>query len=70
MDELVQEAEELIEEIMGLLEDLPERAEEFADSVRDKVTDIGEFIEARQCVSNAQVLALQNMLAGIRRWLD
>ena len=69
MEELVQEAEELIEEIMTLLDDLPEAAEDFADSVKDKTLSIAEFIEERHMVSNAQVLALENILAGIKRWL-
>lgn len=60
----------LCDDVLELIDDLPERAEEFAEGVREKVASIKETIKLSERVSPAQVNAIRNMEAGIRKWLD
>jgi hypothetical protein len=69
LNDMVEEAQQLVDEILTLVDDLPEQAEEFGDSVRDKAMDISEFIEDRNHVTSGQLQALRNMREGIARWL-
>lgn len=62
------EALELGQEILDALEYLPEAAEDFASSVRDKVEGIMAWIEEKQHVTENQVSALNNMMAGVEKW--
>jgi len=64
----VNEAVELCEEIYEMIDDLPERAEEFGDSVKAKTLDIHKTIEDREVVTPMQMQALQNMRAGLEKW--
>lgn len=59
---------QLCNEILELLPDLPERAEEFADSVEEKVLGIKKWAEI-DCVTEKQVRSLENMKGGVERWL-
>jgi hypothetical protein len=64
------DALELCSEILGLLDDLPDRAEDFAASVEEKVQSMQEWIEEHgDCTANMGT-ALENMHAGVLRWLD
>jgi len=65
----VAKALELADSILEKITDLPERAEEFGDSVESKVISISETIESRNHVTPAQMNALENMLAGVERWI-
>lgn len=61
-----------LDEIDGALEsvgELPERAEDFADSVRDRLLSIQVWIEGNEHVTDDQWSAIENMAAGIARWL-
>lgn len=70
MDDIDPEvAIELCNEIIDKLEELPEAAEDFADSVRDKVLDIHEWIDSRNHCTKSQYGSLENMLAGVERWI-
>ena len=60
----------LCDDVLEPIDDLPERAEEFAEGVREKVASIKETIKLSERVSPAQVNAIRNMEAGIRKWLD
>ena len=51
------------------VEELPERAEEFADSVTEKVTSMQTFAEINQHVTDQQREAAENMGAAVKRWL-
>jgi hypothetical protein len=56
-----------------LLEDartLPERAEDFATSIVEKVEDMKEWIEMNWRVTEGIANALENMRAGVDRWLN
>lgn len=64
------EALELANSILKDLGDLPEEAAEFAESVERKVTDMAEWIESKDHCTEKQSTALQNMRAGVDRWLE
>lgn len=51
------------------VEELPERAEEFAASVTEKITSMQTFAEINQHVTDKQREAAENMAAGVKRWL-
>lgn len=65
-----QEGVELCEEILDSIGDLPERAEDFASSVSEKVESIQEWIEENDHVTEAQMDALENMKSGVERWMS
>jgi len=56
-------------EILDSLGELPDEAESFADSVRDKVTSIREWIRENEHVTPKQIEALDNMESGVGRWM-
>lgn len=58
------------EEILGKIDELPERAEDFAASVQEKVEDIARWIEDSEKVTEAQCVALDNIQAGVEAWLQ
>ena len=62
------EAIELCDEILSELDELPDRAGDFADSVREKVESIQAFAEERGYITEAQADALLNMQRGVQRW--
>lgn len=70
MDSRVREALELVESIVGGCEDIPERGSDFAASVSEKAADIGRSIEEHGTVTSNQLAALENMMAGVSRWID
>jgi hypothetical protein len=59
---------EQCDSILDSLEELPERAADFQESVEDKVAGIREWIEKNKDVTAAQLTALQNMEDGVSRW--
>ena len=64
-----EDALEEITEALGDLVELPERAEEFACSVQEKLQDIGCWIGDNQHVTDGQLAAISNMRSGIDRWM-
>lgn len=66
-----EEAVNVCDEILEVLEDeeFPSAGEDFAVSVGEKVADIKVFAEENGYVTDRQAEALENMLAGARRWL-
>lgn len=70
MQSRVNEALELIEQILSGSENIPERGSDFAASVSEKASDIGRTIEERGVVTSNQLAALENMMAGVSRWID
>lgn len=58
------------EEILAAIDDLPERAADFAASVKEKVESIRDWIEAQETVTSAQCAALDNMERGVHAWLE
>jgi hypothetical protein len=59
-----------ISEALGMIDDLPERAEDFGQSVQMKLDDMAGWIEENERVTPAQLDAIENMKAGLERWLD
>jgi hypothetical protein len=57
-------------ELIEAAGELPERAEDFAHSVTEKTESIAEWVDAESRVTEGQIEALRNMLAGVDRWLD
>ena len=67
--QLVQEASELAREILDLVDELPETAEDFVHSVSENALGILEWIQDHDIVTNNQMVALENMRKGIYKWL-
>lgn len=63
-EEFVAEATDLL----GTLDDLPERASDFAEGVREKLTGMIEWATDKEHVTPAMQTALENMEAGVSRW--
>ena len=61
---------EFCEGILSDVDELPERAGDFAESVRDRVEGIKEFIEENRRFTQNQYDALANMHNGVHKWLD
>lgn len=55
--------------VIALMEDLPERAEDFAGSCISKIEDIMDTVETRERVTEGQWQALDNMRSGAERWI-
>jgi len=67
-DDSAAEANKLVKSILKLVEDLPEEAEEFGDSVSSKALSIQEWVESKGKATEPQLKALENMEAGLERW--
>jgi hypothetical protein len=61
---------ELCDEILELVDDLPEKAEEFADSVRNLVLSMRGSIEQWGRATVGQKTALENVKRGVENWLE
>lgn len=53
-----------------MADDVPERGEKYAESVREKAADIAERVEEMNFVTQGQLGALENMHAGLCRWVE
>ena len=65
-----EEACEQCERIIEKCDEMPSRAEDFTESVREKVQGIWGTIEVSEEVTENQQNALDNMEAGLDKWLD
>lgn len=63
-EDFIADCDTLLEE----LDELPERAEDFADSVREKVSGMRGWVEENEHVTEKMVTALHNMIDGAARW--
>lgn len=68
-DDACSEALELCDEIESLADQVPERGEDFARSVLDRMSDIRATIEERNTATSGQIQALENMRDGLSRWI-
>lgn len=64
-----EEALEFADDLLRDLEELPERAEEFRDGVQEKVEGMREWMMEHEAVTDKMVTALENMRAGVDKWL-
>lgn len=63
-------AVEQCDRILDACEDVPERGEDFASSVMEKVESIREVIVKHDRVTEGQLSALDNMETAVGRWVD
>ena len=73
----VTKALRLVEEIEAAADQITEDnfhenpdAMDFAESIKTRAGNIGEWIEQNDHVTPKQLVALQNMLRGAQKWLD
>ena len=66
----VKTASQTIVEIEELIDLVPEAGEDFAESVREKTDKIKEYIEWHDFITEPQLDALNNMLGGLKKWVD
>ncbi len=59
----------LCDEILDMLDDLPERAQEFSDSIREWVEGINYTILENRRVTENQATALENMKMAVEKWI-
>ena len=57
-------------QLLEKLEDLPERANDFAIGVEEKVEDMRTWANKNKHVTQPMRDALDNMASGVERWLD
>lgn len=60
----------LCEDLLERIDELPERAEVFTESVRETVSGIMLTIESKNVVTPNQIRALENIADGVNRWLE
>jgi len=58
------------EKLLDRLEELPERASDFATSVEEKVKSMRDWVNDKQHVTQPIRESLDNMAKGAERWLD
>lgn len=63
-----EDALDMIDEALCEVEDLPDNAADFAESVEEKLRNLDEWISDNEHVTASQFAAIENMAAGIRRW--
>lgn len=54
---------------LDLLDELPEAAEEFAGSCREKIESMRDWADENDYVTAPMVKALRNMVRGAERWI-
>lgn len=64
----VDAALESIDESLQLVDEVPERGQDFAESVAGKLRSIANKIEESDEVTPGQVQAIENMRGGLERW--
>lgn len=58
------------DEILELLEELPDEAASFGISIEEKVSQIRAWVSEHEHATDKQVNALDNMHRGVLKWLD
>tara|TARA_Y100000310_G_scaffold117187_1_gene115936 strand:- start:534 stop:1004 length:471 start_codon:yes stop_codon:yes gene_type:complete len=70
LNPVAEDAYNQCDSILSLIDDIPEAGWDFGDSVKEKVDGIQSTIVLNNWVTDAQQEALDNMQAGVERWLD
>jgi len=68
-DKRVEGALNICENILEMLEELPEAAMGFAVSVEEKTKNMRDWIENKEYVTDKQYTALENMKSGCEKWM-
>lgn len=63
------DALELIDEALELVERMPERGQEYAESAAENLNGIADTIERKNEVTPGQLAAIENIKAGLERWV-
>lgn len=61
---------EQVGEILEKLDDLPDRAIDFREGVEEKLRGMLTWMEKNQHVTPKMVTAIENMAAGVDKWLN
>lgn len=69
LTEEVQDALAQAESIMEMIDELPDRAADFGESVGDSVREVMETMERLNTVTTKQQQALDNWESGVGRWI-
>lgn len=65
-----EEAADICTEILDqLVPDLPSRAEDFRESVEEKIADVRDWIIERNHVTEAQISMIENTRDACLRWI-
>ncbi len=56
--------------VLSKIEDLPERAADFQESVREKVSSIAEQVQERDFITKQQMFAVENIEDAVDKWLE
>ncbi len=59
-----------LDDVLSKIEDLPERAADFQESTREKVSSITEQVQEREFVTKRQMIAVENIEDAVDKWLD
>ncbi len=65
-----QDAKETADQILEMVDELPEAAEEFATSIEEKTQSIRAWISEHEHTTDNQINALDNMHRGAEKWLQ
>lgn len=64
------EIDDLLAEIHELAEQVPEVGQGFAESVLETIKGISETVRETGIATDKQIVALENMRDGLRKWVD
>lgn len=64
-EDYIQEMEASLSDLAGL----PDQAADFAASVEEKLVDTKCWVEDNEHITDAQATAVDNMIAGIQKWM-
>jgi hypothetical protein len=64
------DALELIDEALEIAERVPERGQEYAESVTSTLNGIAATIERTDKVTENQLAAIENIKSGLERWVE
>ncbi len=64
------EVDDLLAEIEELAEQVPDVGQGFAESVLESIRGISETVQETRYATDKQIVALENMRDGLRKWVD
>jgi len=62
--------DEKVDKALELIEDLPEEAEEFGQSVMEKLESMQMWMQDKEHVTEKMKSAVDNMCAGLDNWMN